>query len=68
MQKVEITAAARQAIMSRSTRHFVETGERLPNGNWIIPLQQSTLDSLHANAHKEETLSDTIIRICSHKQ
>lgn len=68
MPRLIITDAARAAIQAAALPHerlAEDTAVHLPNGNWYIPLQQSTIDRLLSKKLEGETISETIIRICS---
>ncbi|MGY3606651.1 MULTISPECIES: hypothetical protein [unclassified Bradyrhizobium] len=60
MPNIEITEECRALIESA-----VEppTGRRLPNGNWVIPVNEATWERLQQARRQGETISDCIIRL-----
>lgn len=67
MTRVLITSAAARAIDdSRDpTRRFVSTAKLEPNGLVSVELSADTVMRLWKHAAPGESLSDTIVRLCS---
>ncbi|MFH0299752.1 hypothetical protein AAFX91_21465 [Bradyrhizobium sp. 31Argb] len=60
MPNIEITEECRALIESAAG---APTGRRLPNGNWLIPVNEATLAGLQQVRLRGETISDCIIRL-----
>lgn len=63
MPRIVITAECHDAILARAELHFKETGVRLPEGTWSIPVSQPIVDALRKHQMHGETLSDVILRL-----
>jgi hypothetical protein len=62
MPDIEITEECR-ALIECATEPFRQTGRRLPNGNWQIPIDAATRQRLEKLRRQGESISDCIIRI-----
>jgi hypothetical protein len=64
-EHVEITDEARAAIQGRALPDtpFWDTGRRLSNGNWSVPLQRSTIAAINQQMFPGESFSDAIVRM-----
>jgi hypothetical protein len=61
MPDIEITDECRALIAAEFT--LEESGRRLPNGNWQLPVDAETLRRLQRARRRGESISDCIIRI-----
>jgi hypothetical protein len=62
MPDIEITEECR-VLIEGATEPFRQTGRRLPNGNWQIPIDAATRQWLEKLRRQGESISDCIIRI-----
>ena len=62
MPDIEITEECR-VLIEGATEPFRETGRRLPNGNWQIPIDAATRQRLEKLRRQGESISDCIIRV-----
>ena len=62
MPILNISEEAHRAIRAAAQHDFKETGRRLPDGTWDIPVGEETLARMQRAAFPGETFSDTIIR------
>ena len=62
MPDIEITEECR-LLIEGATEPFRETGRRLPNGNWQIPIDAATRQRLEKLRRQGESISDCIIRV-----
>ncbi|MCA1456179.1 hypothetical protein I6F35_23725 [Bradyrhizobium sp. BRP22] len=60
MPVIEITEECRALIESAVEPPI---GRRLPNGNWLIPVNEATWERLQQVRLQEETISECIIRV-----
>jgi hypothetical protein len=60
MQHIEITEECRALIASAVGP---PTAQRLPNGNWQVPVNEITWERLQQLRLRGETISDCIIRV-----
>ncbi|MBR0697144.1 hypothetical protein [Bradyrhizobium lablabi] len=60
MPDIEINEECRALIAAEFP--FEETGRRLPNGNWQLPVDAETLKCLQKVRRPGESMSDCIIR------
>jgi hypothetical protein len=60
MQHIEITEECRALIASALEP---PTAQRLPNGNWKVPINEITWERLQQLRRRGETISDCIIRV-----
>jgi hypothetical protein len=60
MPDIEITEECRALIASVTEP---PTGQRLPNGNWLVEIEAATLQWLQGLRLDGESISDCIIRI-----
>lgn len=63
MPNVEISDHCHAVILSAARYPFKETGKRLLNGNWLIPLSEDVWTRVITCKHPNETMSDAIERI-----
>lgn len=61
MPNIEITEECRALIAAEFP--VEETGRRLPNGNWQVPVDMKTWTCLHKVRLHGESISDCIIRV-----
>ncbi|MGH6740490.1 MAG: hypothetical protein ACREDY_15950 [Bradyrhizobium sp.] len=61
MPNIEITEECRALIAAEFP--VEETGLRLPNGNWQVPVDMKTWTWLHKVRLHRESISDCIIRV-----
>jgi hypothetical protein len=61
MPNIEITEECRALIAAEF--HIEQTGQRLPNGNWRMPVDMKTWTWLHKVRLQGESISDCIIRV-----
>jgi hypothetical protein len=61
MPDIEITDECRALIAAEFP--FEESGRRLPNGNWQLPVDAETLRRLQKVRLRGESISDCIIRM-----
>ena len=61
MPDIEIIEECRSLIAAEFP--FEETGRRLPNGNWQIPIDAATRQRLEKLRRQGESISDCIIRV-----
>lgn len=61
MPDIEITEECRSLIAAEFP--FEETGRRLPNGNWQMPVDAETWKRLQKVRLHGESISDCIIRV-----
>jgi hypothetical protein len=61
MREIEVTDECRDLIAAECPSD--ETGQRLPNGKWQIPVTEETWQRLQKTRRRGETISDCIIRI-----
>jgi hypothetical protein len=61
MPDIEITEECRALIAAEFP--FEESGRRLPNGNWQLPVDAETLRRLQKVRLCGESISDCIIRV-----
>jgi hypothetical protein len=62
MPDIEITEECR-VLIEGATEPFRQTGRRLPNGNWRIPIDGATRQRLEKLRRQGESISDCIIRV-----
>ena len=62
MPDIEITEECR-LLIEGATEPFRETGRRLPNGNWQVPIDAATRQRLEKLRRQGESISDCIIRV-----
>ena len=60
MREIEVTDECRNLIAAEFPSD--ETGQRLPNGKWRIPISEETWQWLQKVRRAGETISDCIIR------
>jgi len=58
-----ITGAAHDALLLHAGAEFRETGRRLNDGKWLIPVSDETVDRLQQARHPGENWSDVIVRL-----
>ena len=61
MPDIEVTDECRALIVAEFP--FEESGRRLPNGNWQLPVDAETLRRLQKVRLHGESISDCIIRV-----
>ena len=61
MPDIEITEECRAVIAAEFP--LDETGRRLPNGKWQIPINEETWQRLQSLRLHDESISDCIIRV-----
>ena len=64
--RIVVTEEAYREMFSfpgRPGARFVDDGQRLPDGRWLVRLQRDTEARLKAAAYPGETYSDTIVRL-----
>ncbi len=61
MREIEVTDECRDLIAAEFPSD--ETGRRLPNGKWRIPINEETWQRLQKVRRSGETISDCIIRV-----
>ena len=62
MPEIEIAEECR-VLIEGATEPFRQTGRRLPNGNWQIPIDAATRQRLEKLRRQGESISDCIIRV-----
>ena len=62
MPDIEITEECR-VLIEGATEPFRQTGRRLPNGNWRIPIDAATRQRLEKLRRQGKSISDCIIRV-----
>jgi hypothetical protein len=62
MPDIEITEECRILIVG-AAEPFRQTGQRLPNGNWQIPIDAEMRQRLEKLRRQGESISDCIIRV-----
>lgn len=62
MPIINISEEAHRAIRAAAQHDFNETGRRLPDGTWDVPVKEETLAAMQRVAFPGESLSDAIIR------
>ena len=62
MPDIEITEECR-VLIEGAAEPFRQTGRRLPNGNWQIPIDAATRQRLEKLRRQGESISDCIIRV-----
>lgn len=65
MPLIHITSEVHDLVRKHSKYDFVETGTRLPNGDWNIPMSASTIEKLHRLPG--ESINDCILRLFAGK-
>lgn len=67
---VTISDEAHQAVREFAAVgvQFVETGERQPDGTWVVPLSKDVIDALNAHRFPGESDSDVILRTIAVKR
>lgn len=63
MPKLRITDETMRAIRGEAIHEFRQTGERQPDGTWLVEFEAGTAARLAAVALPGETLDGTIQRI-----
>lgn len=61
-QMVRITAEAMRAIEDAAVNPFNQTGQKMIDGTWLVPLSNELMVRIRSVALPGETISDTIIR------
>lgn len=67
MVMLHLTDEAHRAIRAASDAPggFKQTGTQRSDGSWDVPVGDDTLERIQSVAHPGETLSDTILRVCT---
>lgn len=61
--RVNVTDATAQLIRSKAAGLFKQTGRRLKDGTWDVPLSFDTYERLQKVQLDGETMNDTIFRV-----
>lgn len=65
MTSTVITRAAIEALHAQAKGQFVDTAIELSDGTLLVDFQPSTIEAVRELSLENETLSDTIVRICA---
>lgn len=65
MKRLLISADAYNAIRRSARLPLLETGERLADGHWAVPVDDETAEILERHRLEGETDSDTIVRMAA---
>jgi hypothetical protein len=63
MKRVRISNATYRRIAAAAILPFRATGERQPDGSWLVPLEDDTYERLQQQRQPGESDDDAIIRI-----
>lgn len=63
MVHVEMSNEAMNILADCAVLPFNQTGFKLPNGNWSVPLEKETYQRLYEATLPGESISDAIIRL-----
>ena len=62
MKTIRISDVANRAIADAAIFEFRQTGRRLPDGDWLIEIEDDTYERLRSHRLPGETDDDTILR------
>jgi hypothetical protein len=63
MPRINLTAAAMQALRGFAGGRLADTSRIRPNGTYDVPLSEATVARLEAHRNAGETLSDVVVRM-----
>jgi hypothetical protein len=63
MKHIRISEATHRAIAEASILRFQSAGERLPDGTWLVAIEDDTYERLKSHRLPGETDDDTIARM-----
>jgi len=63
MKTIKVSDATYRAIADAAILPFRSTGNRLPDGDWLIPVEDETYERLREKRLPGETVDDTIQRM-----
>jgi hypothetical protein len=63
MKRIRISEATYRMIAEAAVLPFRSTGQRQPDGTWLVPLEDDTYERLRQHRQPGETDDDVIIRI-----
>ena len=64
MPIVLLTKEAEAAVRAKADPvRFKSAGTQLPSGDWLIPLDQDTIEAVEGHRLEGETFSETVVRI-----
>jgi hypothetical protein len=68
MKRIRISEATYRVIAEAAVLPFHSTGQRQPDGTWLVPVEDDTYDRLQEHRQPGETDDDAIARIIQTRQ
>lgn len=63
MKTIKVSETTYRAIAEAATLPFRSTGKRLPDGNWLVPLEDDTFERIQDLRLSGETDDDALQRL-----
>ena len=65
MMRVRVNEITYNLIRSAAEHEFVSTADRLPGGDWLVPIGEDIYERIQEVAFEGESLDDTLQRVMS---